>query len=218
MQKHSALRKVLLTTLAVVFGGATLLYSALWIYNDNWEPSVELGYDAEYVPKEHCQVVTKVEPESPAEAAGLRPGDKILNIAGEDLKSAHALTDVYARHQPGDSVQMTVDCVAANATVVMTGVFREHNSLSTEGEFTGHLREGIGKTFPIVFLLVGLTVLFLRVEDPNAWRVALLFASFIAAPGLPNWFLGSSSPFRHFALAYRAIFSSLLGPLFYFFF
>ena len=218
MQKHPALRKALLTTLAVVFGGATFLYSALWIYNDNWEPSVELGYDAEYVPKEHCQVVTKAEPDSPAEKAGLRPGDKILNIAGENLKSAHSLTDVYARHHPGDSVQMTVDCVAANATEVMTGVFRKHSSLSTEGELAGHLREGIGKTFPIVFLLVGLTVLFLRVEDPNAWLVALLFASFIAAPGLPNWFLGSSPASRPFALAYQAIFSSLLGPLFYFFF
>src|SRR5580698_10035373 len=128
MQKHPALLKALLTTMAFVFGGATFLYSVLWIYNNNWEPSVELGYDAEYVPKEHCQLVTKVEANSPAEEAGLRPGDKILNIAGEDLKSAHALTDVYTRHHPGDSVQMTVDCVAANATVVMTGVFREHNS------------------------------------------------------------------------------------------
>jgi sigma-B regulation protein RsbU (phosphoserine phosphatase) len=218
MQKHSALRKALLPTLAVLFGGATFLYCLLWIYNNNWEPSVELGYDAEYVPKEHCQVVTKVEPDSPAEEAGLRPGDKIRNIAGEDLKSAHSLTDVYARHHPGDRVKMTVDCVAANATVVMTGVFRGHSSLSREGELAGQLGEGVGKTFPIVFLLVGLTVLFLRVEDRNAWLVALLFASFIAAPGLPNWFLGSSPPYRPFALAYRAIFSSLLGPLFYFFF
>src|SRR5579872_4930599 len=97
MQKHPALRKALLTTLAVVFGGATFLYSVLWIYHNNWEPSVELGYDTEYVPQEHCQYVTRVEADSPAEKAGLRPGDKILNIAGEDLKNAHSLSDVYAR-------------------------------------------------------------------------------------------------------------------------
>lgn len=34
--------------------------------------------------------------------------------------------------------------------------------------------------FHLEFLLVGLTVLFLRIDDPDAWRVALLFGSFIA--------------------------------------
>jgi sigma-B regulation protein RsbU (phosphoserine phosphatase) len=216
--KSSSSRKLGLTALAVVLGGAAFLYSALWIYNNNWVPSVELGYETDYVPKEHCQYVTKVQPDSPAEKAGLRPGDKILSIAGEDLKSADSLPKVYARYHPGDSVQMTVDCAAANARVVMTGVFRARHPLSTEGELADLLGEGIGKTFPIAFLLVGLTVLFLRVENPNAWLLALMFASFIAAPSLPSMFRGITTPLRPFALAYRAIFNSLLGALFYFFF
>jgi phosphoserine phosphatase RsbU/P len=210
--------KLGLSALAVVFAGATFLYSALWIYNNSWEPSVELGYHSEYVPREHCQYVTKVDPDSPAEQAGLRPGDKILNIAGQDLNSSHSLADAYAQHHPGDRVQMTVDCAAIKAPVVMTGVFRAHRPQSKEGELTEHLRAGLGKTFPVAFLLVGLAVLFLRVEDPNAWLLALMFAGFIATPSLPGLFHGVSPPFRPFALAYRAIFNSLLGPLFYFFF
>ena len=41
-------------------------------------------------------------------------------------------------------------------------------------------------SFPIPFLLVAFAVLFLRLEEPNAWLLALLFCAFIAAPSLLN--------------------------------
>ena len=139
MQKHSTPRKVLLTTLAGVFGSATFLYSALWIYNHTWQPGVELGYETDYDQTHHCQYVTKVQPDSPAEKAGLRPGDKILKIAGEKLENAQTLSEVYSHYRPGDSVQMTVYCAAAQAQVVMTGILRTRTSPSTEGGLTAHL-------------------------------------------------------------------------------
>ena len=212
------LRRGLLTALAVIFGAATFLYSALWIYNNNWQPTVELGYETDYLAKEHCQLVTSVQPDSPAEKAGLRPGDKILQIDGKALKNAGSLVEAYSRYRPGDSVEMTVDCAAIHGEVVMTGTFRARSSLWTEGGLTEHLRIGIGDTFPILFLIVGLAVLFLRVEDPNAWLVALMFAGFIAAPGLPSLSRGLSSDLQPLAFAYRAIFHTALAPLFYFFF
>jgi hypothetical protein len=34
--------------------------------------------------------------------------------------------------------------------------------------------------YPLAFLVVGLAVLFLRVDDPHAWLLAVLFGSFLA--------------------------------------
>ena len=72
-------------------------------------------------------------------------------------------------------------------------------------------------SFPIPFLLVAFAVLFLRLEEPNAWLLALLFCAFAAAPNLPNS-LAISPALRAFAFAFRAVFSGMLSPLFYLFF
>src|SRR5207253_2474013 len=71
--------------------------------------------------------------------------------------------------------------------------------------------------FPVPFLLVAFAVLFLRLEEPNAWLLALLFCAFIGAPGLLNP-SAISPPLRAFAFAFRAVFSGMLCPLFYLFF
>ncbi len=72
-------------------------------------------------------------------------------------------------------------------------------------------------SFPVPFLVVGLAVLFLRLEDTNAWLLALMFACFVAAPSLPM--LHAVHPaLRPFALAYLALFCGSIGALFYTFF
>jgi sigma-B regulation protein RsbU (phosphoserine phosphatase) len=72
-------------------------------------------------------------------------------------------------------------------------------------------------SYPLVFLVVGLVVLFMRIEDRNAWLLALLFAGFIAASNLPN-LPTEQVELRRFLLAYRAIFLGAIAPLFYFLF
>ena len=59
--------------------------------------------------------------------------------------------------------------------------------------------------------------MFLRLEEPTAWLLALLFCAFIGAPDLviPS---GASTALVTFLLAFRAIFCGMLGPLFYLFF
>src|SRR5256885_1809657 len=71
--------------------------------------------------------------------------------------------------------------------------------------------------FPIPFLLVAFAVLFLRLEELNAWLLAFLFCAFIGAPALLNPSAISPS-LRAFAFAFRAVFSGMLCPLFYLFF
>ena len=73
-------------------------------------------------------------------------------------------------------------------------------------------------SYPIAFLVVGLAVLFMRLEDRNAWLLALLFAGFIAVSNFPEAFVAAQGIMRSFLLAYRSIFVGLIAPLFYFFF
>ena len=61
------------------------------------------------------------------------------------------------------------------------------------------------------------TVLFLRLEERNAWLLGLLFCAFAAAPPLPKA-VTVSAPLRELMFAFRAVFAGMLGPLFYLFF
>jgi phosphoserine phosphatase RsbU/P len=70
--------------------------------------------------------------------------------------------------------------------------------------------------YPLFFLIVGATVLFLRPEDSNAWGLALLFAGFIAeAPLVEGTFPPS---LRGFAIFYTSIAGGLAPAIFYRFF
>lgn len=70
--------------------------------------------------------------------------------------------------------------------------------------------------YPILFLLVGLPVLFLRLEDRNAWLMAMVFAGFIAISGAPMGFGVAPGWLGYFLYAYSGIVKSLLPGLFYF--
>ena len=217
MRKFSALNKLLLSILATIFAAATILYCVLFIYSTRWQAPVELGFDDQYVESRHCQLVKVVQNDSPAEKAGLRAGDCILGINGRIIENAYSLNEVWARHQPGDAVELTIQRPNVSAPFVIRGVFRPRGDTSKEGGITQHLGQDITNTYPIGFLVVGLSVLFLRLEDPNAWLLALMFGGFIAIPQLANP-LGPNPFLWRFTLAYRAIFDNMVPALFYFFF
>jgi len=72
-------------------------------------------------------------------------------------------------------------------------------------------------SFPVVFLVVGLFVLFLRLQDRNAWLLALFFAGFIAVAPLLETLGIIPGSLRGFAVAYKVIFQGLFGAFFYYF-
>ncbi len=218
IMRTSSFSKPLLATLATLFAAATIFYTALWMYGNYRQPSVELGFSNEYVGAEHCELVESVQSGSPAESAGLRTGDRIIEINGRHIENALSIVDGWFMHHPGDAVDLTIQRAHVSAPFVIKAVFRARAPTSKEGKIAQDLGQDIANTYPVGFLVVGLAVLFLRLEDPNAWLLALMFAGFIAIPASGNSFAGLNPSLRSFAQAYRAIFGNMVSPLFYFFF
>ena len=222
MMRWSSLPYRFLVTLAIAFAAAAILYSSLWMYIERTEASrVELGFNSHHVNQydatTHCMKVSDVVPNSPAEHAGLRAGDRIIGVNGRPLTSSAPFDQAYARGKPGDAVVFTVEREGQATPVEIHGIFR---ASIEEGPAEGLARTSavqVTRSFPVLFLLVGLTVLFLRLEDPNAWLLASLFCGFVAAPGFSHQVLVGPAA-RSLVFAYQGIFSAMLCPLFYTFF
>jgi S1-C subfamily serine protease len=71
--------------------------------------------------------LVQITPDSPAEQAGLLPGDVILSIDGEKIVWPRQLTDLIAAHAPGDSVTLTVQSMG-QAPRDLTVTLNEHPS------------------------------------------------------------------------------------------
>ena len=217
MQGFRSFRRPLLAIVAILFAAGTILYSGLWTLYGNRQSPVELGFDNQYIPADHSQLVQSVVPGSPAERAGMKPGDRIIRINGVPLEE-DTLIRIWSQHKPGDSVELAVQRPGVSDPIVLRGTFRPSGDASPEAGLAQHVGLGILRLYPFAFLTVGLAVLFLRLEDPNAWLLALMFGGFIAIPGFANSFLGVPAYLRPLAIAYRAIFDNMVPALFYFFF
>lgn len=215
---RSFLSKPLLAILATLFAAATIFYSALWMYSNYRPIPVELGFENEYLAAGHCELVRGVDKGSPAESAGLRAGDRIMAIDGRPIENAFSVINFWSQHHPGDTVNLTIQRPDVSAPLAITAKFRAPSYTSPEGSVVMAVGQGIANTYPVMFLVVGLAVLFLRLEDRNAWLLALMFAGFIAIPNSGNSFASLPASPRWFALGYRALFDNLVAPLFYFFF
>jgi hypothetical protein len=223
MRRWSALPRPFLATLAGVFALVAILYGSLWMYAVRYPgPVVELGLNQLHNPKYDARTrslsVDDVIEGSPAKQAGLRAGDRITAVNGHALGSELGFDDSYVRGHPGDAVALTIERPGEPGPLVLHAVFRAKRSPNRAGEALARSSalQVIG-LFPIPFLLVGFAVLFLRLQEPTAWLLALLFCAFIAAPDLviPS---GVSHALAAFTLAFRAIFLGMLGPLLYLFF
>ena len=207
----------LLYAAAILFAASTILYSAAWMYYIRQQERVEIGIDNNLV--RGALEIRNVYKDSPAERAGLKAGDRILAVNGKPAgvagNDSPARVRAWVEAKPGDAVRLTVQRPGFPQPLQITVYFRAARGTGDTG--TAHsVAEQIRGTYPILFLVVGLVVLFLRVENRDAWLLALLFASFIAVADLPSAFV--YAPLRAFLFAYRTVFSMLLAPLFYFFF
>jgi S1-C subfamily serine protease len=64
--------------------------------------------------------VTSVTPGTPAEAAGLRPGDVISGVGGDKVTSSDDLGAAIRKHKPGDSVEVRWQRAGAERSATVT--------------------------------------------------------------------------------------------------
>src|SRR5437899_3287837 len=177
MMRWSSLPNRFLVTLATVFAAAAIFYSGIWMYVERAPASqVELGFNSlrinQYDGSTHCLKVSDVVPNSPAERAGLRAGDRIIGVDGQMLATSRPFDQAYATGKPGDSVMFTVQREGEANPVEIHGIFRASLEDGAPEGFVKTSAMQVTRSFPVLFLLVGLTVLFLRLNDPNAWLLA----------------------------------------------
>ena len=220
---QSRVYRPLLLALGIVFAALTIFYSAAWMYyirRPSLAPQVEIGFDESY--SSAGIEIQNVHPNSPAEKSGLRANDRIVAINGSRADSSSAWNELMSRtwrsSQPGDTVTLTLQRPGQSQPLVITPRFRARQGAGDTKTVARTIAVQILGSYPLVFLIVGLAVLFLRVEDRNAWLLALVFATFITAGDMPDEFSAAPPHLQSFLLAYRTMMGSVLTGLFYFFF
>src|ERR1022692_1509566 len=208
---------------AVLLAAMTIFYSAAWMYyvrRPLQATQVEIGIDAFY--SSAGVEIDGVHPNSPAEKAGLKRKDLIVAINGSSADSASAWNGLenrtWLRSQPGDTVTLTVRRPGQSQPLILAPSFRAKQGAGDTKSLARSVAAEAQDSYPLAFLIVGLAVLFLRVDDRNAWLLALVFATFITAANMPNEFATAPSSLRSFLLAYRTFANSIQPGLFYFFF
>src|SRR6516225_7503279 len=171
-------RRALLLVLAILFAVATVLYSVIWMFARR--PFGDIGFRYTYALAKGSLEVLSVEPGSAAEQAGLRAGDRIVAINGQLLDTAVSSYRAFALGKVGDILQLTVNRAGTDGPLIIGQVIQPlgisgQRALSASQLFAGRVLN----LYPLLFLVVGLPVLFLRLEDRNAWLLALLFGGFI---------------------------------------
>ena len=218
---RTAMIRPLLLTLAVIFATATLVYSVAWMYYVRKSSlPVEIGIDNLSTP--NGILVTNVWKDSPAQIAGLRAKDLIIAIDGRSTVApaswSRVLFRIWNTSQPGDKVALTIKRPGETQTLNITPVFR---AAQGTGDVQSLVRRGAVEIlgfYPLLFLIVGLAVLFLRSDDTNAWLLALLFAGFITEADLPVAFALAPDALASFLYGYAVLVRGVMPALFYFFF
>ena len=216
-QPKLLLGKPALLVLGLLFATATVTYSFVWMYYVRWDFDAEIGLDT----KTSSPVTDSIEvihlyPGGPAEQAGIKVHDEIIAIDGTSLATAdpNLFQKTWLHRRPGDKVTLTIRRPGQAELLNITAVFR---AVARPSSIEGVAEQVVG-SYPVVFLVVGLAVLFLRLEDRNAWLLALLCAGLISASPLPPSTVAMSPRLHAFMFAYRAIFLGVLAFTFYLFF
>jgi sigma-B regulation protein RsbU (phosphoserine phosphatase) len=205
---------------ALLLALTAIVYSAAWMYYIRREPTVEIGIDTNYLAQ--AIEITNVYQDSPAEKAGLKPHDQITAINGVTVPPQKTGFDllqyIWVKSGPGDKVILRIERPGEANPLTLTATFRAIKGQGDTKTLGRTVAEQILGSYPVLFLIVGLTVLFLRVDNRDAWLLAMVFASFLTAPGLPRSLLVAPDGLRHFLFAFHTIVGGLLPALFYFFF
>ena len=213
MRPLTSLPRPMLLTLAVLFAAATATYSVIWLFQIRHAMVFAGITSLPYSKASRSLAVGGVVRGSIAERVGLQADDRIVAINGRTLET---LVPYYEELivAPSDSVELTVDPAGSSGQRTLWLPLRGRG-MPAPTWLEALLSRPIAY-YPLFFLVVGLAVLFLRFDDANAWRLALLFAGFIGVAPLYEGAVPAS--LRGFAVFYQITAVWLAYPMFYYFF
>ena len=207
----------MLLALAISYAAATVVYSASWMYYIRSRRDAELGINLQRTEVTAQTLITAVLPASPAEQAGLRSGDNILEINHRPLRTLNPFYDAISRGRPGDVVTIKLQHPGSSSPVTLQVALSPTtppNRLSPAQRLALQLLT----SYQVPFVIVGLSVLFLRLDNREAWLLALMFGGFIAGSPVLNGQPILHPWLRGFALAYVVLFRGMMPAIFYYFF
>ncbi len=205
-------------SLAVVFAVSITAYTGLWGYYSYVEPEVEpIGLALLEEPNRAEAVIASVAPGGIAARAGLQGGDAITAINGRRMESRSPYFDAVVRGRPGDRVTFEVRSGDGSQRAVAVELTTRMPAGASDTT-TAWLAGVLAHSYPFVFLVVGLVVLFQRLDDGHAWLLAILFACFIAGPEYQEIVPELHPAIRHPVHAYSLLLAFLGPTVFYIFF
>ena len=208
-------RRALLYLAAVLFGGATTFYSVVWMHYAPQSGATRIGAEFTYSLAPRALRVTSVFPGRNAEQAGLRAGDEILAVNNAKIDSLTPYYEAVGRGALGDTVSFSVRRPGEVSFRVVPVVLESPLPLEMYRNLTPSRMAAVRlmMSYPILFLVVGMAALFLKIEDRNAWLLAVFFASFIAVPDLPPGLFPRE--LRGFMMTYHVVLANLAGASLY---
>ena len=216
MHTSFTLRRVIRRLLAILFAICATTYSVFWIIQFKHSTPQRGFTNYEYSEATRSMKIDAVVPGSAAERAGLRAGDYIIGVNGRSLDTLRPFYEAIIIGA-NDPVELTVRDSTSSAKERSIR-FSVHNEALVPSR-TMHLKDLLGLPiyyYPLGFLIVGIGVLVLRPDDPNAWLLALLFGGYLAIAPL---FEGNiPPPIRGFVVFYKIVMSWSGLALFYYFF
>lgn len=214
MRRFATFPRPVLLALAILFGAATTAYSIVWMIHVRHV--VGLGTEVRWLTSHEAEV-HDVDSASSAWQAGLRSGDRIIAVNGDRLDNpspfyGYPFYKAVMLGREGDVVQLSVLRTGEMSERTVRPTLIAYRSPSGVHGLAMHAMN----FYPLFFLVVGMLVLGLRLEDRNAWLLALLFAGFIG--GAPLFESSVSPPLRGLAASFKMMVGSLAPGIFCYFF
>ncbi len=100
-------------------------------------PSPPAAMGVKLEERDDVAMVKEVVDESPAQKAGILPGDVIRKIDGNDIASSKDLIAIVSKHQPGDKIKLTIE--RDSAELVIDVILGSRNQILVR-EIGGHDR------------------------------------------------------------------------------
>ena len=217
MASFFSLPRRVLMGVAVLFATASFVYGTVWAFFE--DPQGSLGIILLEEPPRPFPTITQVREGSPAYEAGIEPGDQILAVNGVPLETMNPYYEAVPRGRPGDTVTLQYGREGLRSTVVASLVLVPPPAAGDVHEtLPGWIVHYILEFFPVLFLVVGFTVLFSRLDDRNAWLLALILAGVVS--GAPTLLVEVAfhPQVRGFMVGYHMVFHTLLPAVTYYLF